>query len=104
MLSPWPPMTIIPGSAAPPEAEARDLDYRRENKWFPKAFGLWRVQGGALWPCFLGLRPTLVAYSVMNEFNPVGQYGAKYCRPCGLVQWAVMRRRHAATTADSRSV
>jgi hypothetical protein len=19
-----------------------------ENKWFPKAFGLWRVQGGAL--------------------------------------------------------
>ena len=48
MLSPWPPMTIIPGSAAPPEAEARDLGYRRENKWFPKAFGLWRVQGGAL--------------------------------------------------------
>lgn len=85
MLSSWPPMTIIPGSAAPPEAEARDLGYRRKNKWFPKAFGLWRVQGGA-WPCFLGLRPTLVAYSVMDEFNPVGQFGAKYCRPCGLVQ------------------
>jgi hypothetical protein len=48
MLIPWPPMTIIPGSAAPPEAEARDLDYRRGDNWFPKAFGLWRVQGGAL--------------------------------------------------------
>jgi len=27
----------------PPEAEALE-----PNKWFPKAFGLWRVQGGAL--------------------------------------------------------
>ena len=72
---------------------------RIENKWFPKAEGLWRVQGGALWPCFLGLRPTLVAYSVMNEFNPVGQYGAKYCRPCGLVQWAIMRA-HGRASGD----
>ena len=58
-------MTIIPGSAAPPEAEVQDLDYRRGNKWFPKAFGLWRVQGGAL-ACFLGL----------FDFNAVGVYSA----------------------------
>ena len=29
-------------------------------------------------------------YSVMNEYNPVGQDGAKYCRPCGLVQSGLM--------------
>jgi hypothetical protein len=66
-------MTIIPGPAAPPEAEARDLDYRRGNKWFPKAFGLWRVQGGAVaLLSWMDWRPTMVVYSVMSEYNLVG--------------------------------
>jgi hypothetical protein len=35
----------------------------------------------------------LVVYSVLNEYNPVGQDGAKYCRPCGLVQSSNMYDR-----------
>src|SRR5271167_533779 len=79
-------MTIIPGSAAPPEAEVQDLDYRRGNKWFPKAFGLWPVQGGAL---------ALLSWTVRLQrgwciLGADGKDGAKYCRPCGLVQCRIM--------------
>src|SRR5271156_2340066 len=79
-------MTIIPGSAAPPEAEVQDLDYRRGNKWFPKAYGLWRVQGGAL---------ALLSWTVRLQrgwctLGADGKDGAKYCRPCGLVQCSHM--------------
>src|SRR5271169_1648966 len=82
-------MTIIPGSAAPPEAEVQDLDYRRGNKWFPKAYGLWRVQGGAL---------ALLSWTVRLQrgwciLGADGKDGAKYCRPCGLVQCAHMTSR-----------
>ena len=39
---------------------------------------------------FLDWRSALVVYSVMNEYNPVGQDALSNCRPCGLVQCAHM--------------
>jgi hypothetical protein len=45
-----------------------DLDHR--NKWFPKAFGLWRVQGGAR-TCLLALVTNEGGvYSVTNQIPP----------------------------------
>jgi hypothetical protein len=70
-----PPDPIICPNLAEPMAHSLtvtmlvlDLDHR--NKWFPKAFGLWRVQGGAR-TCFLGLVTNEGGvYSVMNQIPP----------------------------------
>src|SRR5271166_2609489 len=57
----------------------------RISEWFPKAEGLWRVQGGAL---------ALLSWNghqrgrclLSNEPAPAGDDGTKYCRDSGLVQ------------------
>ena len=61
-----------------------------ENEWFPKAVGLWRVQGGALALLSRNRRQRrVVKYSVMNPDPDGRDDGNDYCRDSGLVQASI---------------
>src|SRR5271163_3460705 len=56
-----------------------------ENRWFPKAFGHWRVQGGAV--ASLSWNGHQRGWCrLSNESAPTEDAGTKYCRDSGLVQ------------------
>jgi len=60
------------------------------NRWFPKAVGLWRVQGGAL-ALLSSIGHQLWCYILSNNPRTDGDDGDQYCRHSGLVQCATVQ-------------
>jgi hypothetical protein len=90
----------LPGfRPVPPKAEPRTSIIK--NRWFPKASGLWRVQGGALaLLSWIYRQPGRRRLS--NEPNPGADDGDRYCRGSGLVQYTQGSLNVPATPGHDR--
>ena len=82
-------------TGAPPEAERFTVNLLKTDG-FPKASGLWRVQGGALALLAWTDRQQQPVPKVSNVCHLISDVGHEYCRRSGLVQSTlhVMIARH----------
>ena len=87
-------------TGAPPEAERFTVNLLKTDG-FPKASGLWRVQGGALALLAWTDRQQQPVPKVSNVCHLISDVGHEYCRRSGLVQYATVQFYMAGPSAPT---